>query len=100
MPATSPALSKPEVSASAAPSTRRTPLQQRSAGTVQQILADVLAGKVERGELSAEDARAAARDLFYDTPRRLYLPERDTPATPTQDGEQPAPAPSAEPRGA
>jgi hypothetical protein len=38
------------------------------------VLANVLAEKIERDKWTTEEALAAARDVLFETPRRLFLP--------------------------
>lgn len=42
--------------------------------TVQRVLANVMAERIERGFMTREEALAAARDMLFETPRRLFLP--------------------------
>jgi hypothetical protein len=43
--------------------------------TVQRVLANVMAERIERGFMTREEALAAARDMLFETPRRLFLPD-------------------------
>jgi glucuronate isomerase len=42
---------------------------------VQRVLANVMAERIERGFMTREEALAAARDMLFETPRRLFLPD-------------------------
>ncbi len=45
--------------------------------TTQRVLANVLAEKIEWGFLSESQAIDAAREVLFETPRRLFLPDED-----------------------
>jgi hypothetical protein len=43
--------------------------------TVQRVLANVMAERIERGFLTRREAVATAREILLETPRRLFLPD-------------------------
>jgi len=44
---------------------------------VRRVLANVLAERIERGFWTREEALASAREILFETPRRIFLPDED-----------------------
>jgi glucuronate isomerase len=43
--------------------------------TVQRVMANVMAERIERGFMTRREAIACARDMLFETPRRIFLPD-------------------------
>jgi hypothetical protein len=43
--------------------------------TVRRVMANVMAERIERGFMTRAEALAVARDVLFETPRRIFLPD-------------------------